>query len=423
MKRITGLLFYFILCLSCTNKTQHNTNTQQFPEGIKTYALIVGVLEWTDQYLPSFEKRNRKDKELYEVLKTTGVDESDIFFLMDKEATLKNIREKMQTVLSKTEKGSHFIFYYAGHGIHEKGKYYFANSDIETADLPNTGLDLDIISDLIVQYFKGDRVTLWADCCYSGGLAKTAETISNKGFRTCALTSATATNTSTGNWTYSQTLIDCLKGDAMMDNNNDGKISLNEMALQVKDAMKYRERQLNTFSPFNLDGDNTIVSNTRTETDKSDATIGSYVFALHGGKWEVARIISKTNEEYNCEFYFYSDKESKTLPSSKIKQPYFISYTIGSKVKVEYEGKWYDASIVKSEGDFYYITYTNYDNSYDEWVLYDRIRTGGENTKDVLWNGQYYKADILEVKDGKSYVHYTDYDYTWDEWTDSKNIK
>jgi hypothetical protein len=208
-----------------------------------------------------------------------------------------------------------------------------------------------------------------------------------------------------------------------MDNNNDGNISLNEMAIQVKDAMKFRERQLNTFALFNLDGDKTLISSSSGKIDRTDATIGSYVFAMHTGKWQVARITGKREGEYNCEFYFYSDKESKTLPSAKIKQPHFISHTIGEKVKVEYEGKWYDASILKSDGNFYYITYNDYNSSYDEWVLYDRIRTGNEKTKDVMWNGQYYTADVLETKDNKTYVHYTDYDYTWDEWTDSKNIK
>lgn len=423
MKKSFAFSVILFLFFSCSAKADNNKKTQNLPGGEKTYALIVGALEWTDQYLPPFEKKNRKDKELYDLLKTSGVEESNIFFLVDSEATLKNIKEKMTSILEKTEKGSHFIFYYAGHGMHEKGKYYFANYDIVTTDPANTGLDLDIISDLIIKNFKGDRVTLWADCCYSGGLAGTAETISKKGFKACALTSATATNTSTGNWTYSQTIIDCLRGDAMMDNNNDGKVSLNEMASQVKDAMKFRERQLNTFSAFNLDGEKTIISNVTGKVDRTDPAIGSYVFALHSGKWMIARIKGKTSGEYDCEFYFYSDKESKTLPYSKIREPHFVKHSVGAKVKVEYEGKWYDASIVKSDGDFYYITYSDYDKSYDEWVLYDRIRTGSEKTKEVMWNGQYYKADILEVKDNKTYVHYTEYDYTWDEWTDSKNIK
>ncbi len=422
MKHVLFLTISLVL-FSCSAKAKNNPTNANQPSGEQTYAVIVGALEWTDQYLPPFEKRNRKDEELYNLLKTTGVDENNIVFLKDQEATLKSIKENMKTILQKTTTGSHFIFYYAGHGMHEKGKYYFANYDIVTTNPSETGLDLDIIANIISNNFKGERVTLWADCCYSGGLETTAETISKKGFKTCALTSATATNTSTGNWTYSQALIDCLKGEAMMDRNNDGNITMNEMAGEVKDAMKFRERQLNTFATFNLDADKTIISYVSGKMNRSDKEVGSYVFAMHKGKWEVARVIGKTNGEYDCEFYFYCDKESKTVSPQKVRKPHFIQHKVGASVKVEWDKKWYDATITKADGDFYYITYAGYDKSYDEWVLYDRIRTGSEPKVQVLWEGQYYSADLLEKNGAQSYVHYDTYDYTWDEWTDSKNIK
>lgn len=412
-----------IIMLSSCSANANNKPHQNNPQTEQTFAVIVGALQWTDQYLPPFEKKNRKDQELYELLKANGVEDQNIVFLMDEQATLKNIKENIRTILGKTTEGSHFIFYYAGHGMHQNGKYYFANYDIVTTNPSETGLDLDIIANLVTTHFKGNRVTLWADCCYSGGLAGTAETISKKGFKTCALTSATATNTSTGNWTYSQTIIDCLRGLPIMDKNNDGSISLNEMAGEVKDAMKYRERQLNTYASYGLDGDKTIISYTSGKMNRSEAEVGGYVFAMHGGKWQVARVTGKTNGEYDCEFYFYSDKESKTLPSGKVRKPHFVQYKAGIDVKIEYQKKWYDATIVKSEGDFYYVTYKGYDHSYDEWVLYDRIRSGNEKKAQVLWEGQYYSADVLETSGNKSYVHYDGYDYTWDEWTDNSNLQ
>src|SRR5687768_4330773 len=114
-------LFVFaasILLFSCSAKAGNNNNPSKLPGGEKTYAVVVGVLQWTDQYLASFEKRNRKDEELYNLLKTTGTEESNIIFLKDEQATLKSIKDAMKTILDKTTKGSHFIFYYAGHGMH-----------------------------------------------------------------------------------------------------------------------------------------------------------------------------------------------------------------------------------------------------------------------------------------------------------------
>ncbi len=421
--RKTSILFIFLFfTISCSAKKNNTPASTQLKNDL-TYVLIVGALEWQDANLYSFEKKNRKDVELMDVLKSTGLNENNMIFLKDEEATLNNIKTKCKNLLSKTVSNSHFIFYYAGHGMHHQGKYYFANYDINTKDPTNTGLDLDMIGNLIEENFKGNRVTLWADCCYSGGLAVQAENLSKKGFQTCALTSATATNTSTGNWTYSQTLIDCLKGDPIMDKNNDGSITLNEMASEVKDAMKFRERQLNSYCIYGLDGDKTIISSVTGKIDRRIEELGNYVFALYGGKWQVARIIGKTNGELECELYWYSDKVSKKLPVDQTRNFHFVSFETGIDVKVEFEKEWYDATIVKSDGDFYYIKYKGYDDSYNEWVTYDRIRTGNEKKVQVLWQGQYYDGEILDTKENKSYVHYIKYDYTWDEWTDNKNIQ
>src|ERR1700741_3818527 len=143
------LIFLCIIVLNSCSANAKNNPPQNNPQTEETFAVIVGALQWTDQYLPPFEKKNRKDQELYELLKTTGVDDQHIVFLMDDQATLKNIKDNMKSILGKTTAGSHFIFYYAGHGIHEKGKYYFANYDIVTTNPSETGLDMDIVANLI----------------------------------------------------------------------------------------------------------------------------------------------------------------------------------------------------------------------------------------------------------------------------------
>ena len=42
--------------------------------------------------------------------------------------------------------------------------------------------------------------------------------------------------------------------------------------------------------------------------------------------------------------------------------------------EVEWEGRWYDAKVLKKKQDSWYIHYNNDDESYDEWVGKDRIR-------------------------------------------------
>jgi len=48
---------------------------------------------------------------------------------------------------------------------------------------------------------------------------------------------------------------------------------------------------------------------------------------------------------------------------------------IGSEIEVDYQGSYYPAKILKFENNKYFITYTGYDSSYDEWVGLDRIKT------------------------------------------------
>jgi beta-lactamase regulating signal transducer with metallopeptidase domain len=49
-----------------------------------------------------------------------------------------------------------------------------------------------------------------------------------------------------------------------------------------------------------------------------------------------------------------------------------------SDCKVEWEGDWYDAKVLKKEGNSWYVHYIDDDDSYDEWVGKDRIRFEGD---------------------------------------------
>jgi hypothetical protein len=45
-----------------------------------------------------------------------------------------------------------------------------------------------------------------------------------------------------------------------------------------------------------------------------------------------------------------------------------------NQAEVEWQGTWWPAEVVKTNGDRYYIHYTGWANSWDEWVSPDRIR-------------------------------------------------
>lgn len=89
--------------------------------------------------------------------------------------------------------------------------------------------------------FRGQRLMLLADSCHSGGLGEVAKALSGAR-QTVALTSSEASNTSTGNWTFTQTLIDGFSGRALLDRNDDDSLTFGELATEVGEAVLEKAR-------------------------------------------------------------------------------------------------------------------------------------------------------------------------------------
>lgn len=394
--------------------------------GANTYGIVAGVLEWSDKDFAPFEKRNRKDKEFYELLRSKGAG-NNIALLIDDEATLKNMKKEIESALEKAPEGSTFLFYYAGHGVMDRnsGIKYFANSDIKGSDYTNSGFSVKWLGNTIKEKFKGKLVWLMADCCYSGALLDEAEKINSAGKNVIAITSASSCNISTANWTYSQTMIDCFNGLPLADRNEDGNISLKETADELRDAMKFREHQLSGYITKSVDENAYIAKSDGVSpyTNSNEFAVGSYHYAAKNGNWQVIRIVDRKRDKLICEFYDYSDKSINEFTESELRPVYFVTHKKGDNVKVEWEGAWYGAKILDSDNNFYLIKYDNDDESWNEWVAYDRIRTGKEKNAQVEWQGVWYPAVVHEDKGGKYFITYNGYAYTWDEWVESSRIK
>ncbi len=415
----TRIFFFSLFFFACI----FNNYGQLIPNPKNTHILIVGVLEW-ENGLNSFSKTNRKDAELEAFFINMGIPKSNIKTLYDSQASVSNILKELKTISTNADKESTIIFYYAGHGVQESGKIFFANYDIVTNNCKSTGFDLNQLN-LILSKSLAERILLFADCCYSGGLISECNKLGKSGKKILALSSATASNTSTGNWTFTQTLLDCLNGNKLADTNNDNIIQLSELKKEVFDAMKYRERQMAGFAVSGIAMDTKISAiNSNSTSCKGSKICRSYFWAKNDNSWKPVRIIEDIgNNKYKSEFYFYSDKNQEQLSKNQLRKMHFVKHSLNEKVKVEWEKKWYKAKIINTKDDFYLIKYDGYEDSWNEWVMYDRIRTGKEQQIQVEDGGSYYPAVVLEQKDAKYYIHYKDYDYTWDEWVGSERIK
>lgn len=386
----------------------------------KTFVFIVGVLEWQSPTLKPFEKKNRKDEELYKLFLSSGVKTQNIIFIKDEEATLMNIRRNLDGMLNKTTPGSTFIFYYAGHGVRAgDGPVSFANYDY--SDSKGNGLQTDIVTDQISKRFKGKYAWLLADCCFSGVLIDQAKNLSMTGKSVIALTSSTASNTSTANWTFTQTIIDCLSGLAICDRNADKTISIGEVRQELADAMRYRERLLSGAAFYNIPESATF--NIKTVSGSNPFKAAMYLYFQNNSRFEPGRVLKINNTTVTGELYHYSDKQVVTVPVTVTKPIEFAEYDKGLNVQVEWKGMNFPAIIKETNNGFHYIHYTGYDNSWDEWVTYDRITTTDRKECKVEWQKVWYPAVLLQEKNGKYFIHYKGYGSDWDEWVPKERIR
>lgn len=352
----------------------------------KTYAVIVGVLEWENGLAP-FPKRNRKDQELRNLLIKRGTPTENVTMLLGKEATLAEIRKAITQILSKTSKDSTLIIYYDGHGWAAGSDFCFGNYDVQSG-VKDTAWSMNELAATVAGEFKGQRAFFWADCCYSGGLEVVVEKLASKNIASFSLTSAATENTSTRNWTFTQSLLDGLAGSPLIDTNGDGLITLGELRDEVRDAMNHMEGQKHGFKVNGLN-DTFILAKTSgrlTKVPKAKYHLGSYVMA----KGKYGRVVSVKGveaDEYSVQFYNYTEKivkqyvESDLSPSTRKPRMFTRRRPQVARMEpdctVEWRGAWYDAKVLRKKPGYWHIRYVDDDDSWNEWVGPDRIRLKG----------------------------------------------
>jgi len=411
-----------------------------------TWAVVAGVLEWSDPGLGAFPKENRKDKELFDKLGALGVPASQRTLLLDEKATAPAVEKALREAIAKAPAEATLIFYFAGHGVKDQdGQIIFTTSETRLDKLDSTGINLARLTTLL-DGFKGRRLILLADCCYSGGLVDVAGRLRKKR-PVLALTSAEASNVSTGNWTFTQTILDGISGRALFDRDADGTLTLSELAAEVKDAMRHRESQRYGYANHGVP-DDLIISKVKIDPD-SDGTEGKasstkstprrrdWVKAprtdagRHKGK-AIARVLSVEGAQRGkalVEFYDYSDATRTWVPLTELEPISVQTWPVGTLLDVTWQGQIYQAKVLKLDDGFMFITYPGYDSRWDEWVSAVRVvgKSGGTQTAKkaakVEWNGRWYDAVINSEKDGRFCISYVGYTAEWDECVDKKRIR
>jgi hypothetical protein len=337
----------------------------------KTWVFVVGVLSWKNsEMFGSFPVKNRRDAALVDFFKQSGVPDSQIVYLQDKKATQQRIDGAFNAQLKKLRPDDLLIVYYAGHGTKadDGNDVYLASYDAGDDDVD--GWSVNSIPGKIKES-KASRVLWFIDCCYSGQAAL-AITRQSGGPSYACVTSSAASESSTEHWTFTEALLDAVRGVSYVDLNHDGAITLAEFAAHVEADMNAAEEQRSTFARTKGFDPGMVLASADAS---ANPRIGERAKARDSnGDWYACRIIEARDGRFKIHFIGYEDDEDMWVAPEDLKPITPVRYATGTKVEVLWKKQWYPATVLQAKDGTHLIHYTDYESKWDEWVPSRRIR-------------------------------------------------
>lgn len=369
-RSLLALISLTLLLLTLPASAQ--TGTRWDPH--HTWVFMVGLVEWKDKdSFDSFPAENRKDEVLLDTFKKRGVPSTQIVYLEDKAATTANVQTRFVDFLKRPAPGDWIFVYFEGHGYKTDDTEipYLATYDVDDNIL---GWKFRSIPDNIEKLFRGDHAVIMLDDCYSGSMAAAVKATKRR-VSYAVLASSMASQESTGNWTYTEAIINGLNGASFADLNHDGQVTLRELASNAEADMLFGEEQVATTAfTGNFDPDIVIAN----ATPAASPRIGEKVEAHSDGDWYRGFIIAERGSQVKVHYYGYELEDEEWVSTKNIRVPHSDSpFHVGEKVEVSFKRKWYPAHVIDIKGRSHYVSYDDYDTDENEWVPTTRIRKSG----------------------------------------------
>lgn len=338
----------------------------------RTWVFCVGLLEWKDsESFASFPKENRRDEILLKVLKNRGVPANQVVYLQDKAATTARIKSEFTKLLTRTQPGDTLIVYYEGHGYKDDDdKAFFASYDVDD-EAGILGWAFSSVPETIERGFKGSTAIIAMDNCYSGAMVNAIKAAKRR-VSYAVMASSSASQSSTGNWTFTEAIISAFSGEAHADTNRDGAITFAELETNATADMLFGEEQVSSFAFTGTFDPNAKLADAAKATSPR---VGERVEAYSIDGWYKGTIIGAKSGKFLVHYYGYEQTDDEWVTTKMIRLPKVTSiYKIGEKVEVEWKKQWFPAHILNIKGGSHFISYDDYDTDENEWVSSKRIR-------------------------------------------------
>ena len=358
-----------LMFVSCASVKSVNLQTANVWNPKRTWVFFVGLLEWQDKKsFGSFPQKDRRDKILLDVLRSRGVPESQILYLQDGAATTGKIQSSFENFLSRAQPGDTVFVYYCGHGYKSEDNLetYLASYDASGKNLWN----VKSIPNTIDKFFKGERAVIMLDNCYSGAMAEIVKS-KNSRISYAVLASSHFNSFSTGNWTFTESLIYAFRGEPFIDEDGNGKISFGELAQNSAEDMLFAEEQLAQFAFTGKYNEQFVIAE---NVEQTAPRLGERVEAFDQGGWYRAIITGVEGGKFKVHYFGYEYNEDAWRNADRIRLFKPRSFAVGTKVEAEWNGKWFPAKILQVKGGAHLVNYEGFGNEWNEWIPSKRIR-------------------------------------------------
>ncbi|MBE7493042.1 MAG: caspase family protein [Planctomycetes bacterium] len=338
----------------------------------KTRVFAVGVLNFADKTLGTWPDEGRVDSVMIEALKKRGVPDANIVFLKNGDATRETVEKKLGELLAASAEGETLLFYYAGHGSRDFSNPRRPVSLVCYDSLPDKPASYWLLSDVvrtIETSFRGGTVLLTADCCHSGAFIEELP-----GLKTSrqwgVLASVQPGSRSTGNWTFTQCLVDAFNGYSPLDSDGDGHVTFKEAGAWAEAEMAFCEDQLSCAWIRGLK-DSLVLAKV---SDKKAARVGERLEAEDEGKWWKVKVLDAKDGKLLVTWLGW-DKQWDRWVEEKQTRPYKpTTFEPETAVEVEWDGVWYAARVLQTRLGLHFVHYDGYPDADREWVPRKRIR-------------------------------------------------
>jgi WD40 repeat protein len=235
-----------------------NTNQPQ------RWAVIVGISEYQNPQIKNLNYADRDAKDFAQFLQSSaggGFEPNRMKILLNKEATLSNVKQALFNFLRQTIDKDLVIIYFAGHGAPElanPNNNYLLTYDTDPQSLETTAFPMWDINTALQRYIPSKRVVIFTDACHSGGISSDLATrgvslsennlinqylsdLSKSKEGTIVFTASQAGEVSQeldkyGHGVFTYFLLQGMKGDA--DFNNDFTVTIGELMDFVEEKVK-----------------------------------------------------------------------------------------------------------------------------------------------------------------------------------------